>query len=109
MHRPLAICQTCYGFSPQANELEGVFPNAPQTRRKRKSFPLPSKEASGIPKEGGPIGAMLQEHDEGRAFQRQMRQAFANLADEANRTQVLFFCELNLLLWWESTKLQLLP
>jgi len=42
-------------------------------------------EAKGIPKEGGPIGVMLHEHDEGRNLQRQMREAVSDLSNEANR------------------------
>ena len=33
---------------------------------------FPALEASGVPREGGPIGRMLQEHEQGRAFVRGM-------------------------------------
>ncbi|MCI0478575.1 MAG: hemerythrin domain-containing protein [Anaerolineales bacterium] len=39
---------------------------------------FPAMEQRGVPKEGGPIGAMLAEHDQGRAFVRAM-------SDAANR------------------------
>lgn len=48
---------------------------------------FPELEAKGIPKEGGPIGVMLIEHEEGRELQRRMRESVSNLADEANRQQ----------------------
>lgn len=48
---------------------------------------FPELEARGIPKEGGPIGVMLFEHDEGRTLQQQMRQALSDLTNEANRQQ----------------------
>lgn len=38
-------------------------------------FPL--LESKGIPRDGGPIGVMLSEHDEGRAFIREMAEAAA--------------------------------
>lgn len=34
-------------------------------------------EEAGVPREGGPIGVMLQEHDQGRQFVRGMREALA--------------------------------
>ncbi|MFA0758190.1 MAG: hypothetical protein NOOUEUKL_000848, partial [Candidatus Fervidibacter sp.] len=37
--------------------------------------------------EGGPIGVMLIEHEEGRELRRRMIEAASNLADEANRQQ----------------------
>lgn len=36
---------------------------------------FPVLESSGIPKEGGPIGVMLLEHEEGRSFVRKMKEA----------------------------------
>ncbi len=41
---------------------------------------FPALVARGIPKEGGPIGVMLAEHDEGRAFVRGMGEAAARYA-----------------------------
>jgi len=46
-------------------------------------------EARGVPKEGGPIGVMLHEHDEGRRLQEQMREAIADLTDETHRQQFI--------------------
>jgi len=54
---------------------------------KEEGMLFPELEAKGIPKEGGPIGVMLIEHEEGRELQRRMRGATSNLADEANRQQ----------------------
>jgi hemerythrin-like domain-containing protein len=48
---------------------------------------FPELEAKGIPKEGGPIGVMLIEHEEGRELRRRMIEAASNFADEANRQQ----------------------
>lgn len=52
---------------------------------KEEGLLFPEIEAKGIPKEGGPIGVMLHEHDEGRNLQRQMREAVSDLSNEANR------------------------
>ncbi len=54
---------------------------------KEEGMLFPELEARGVPKEGGPIGVMLHEHDEGRALQQQMRQALTDLADATNRQQ----------------------
>jgi len=43
---------------------------------------FPAMEAAGIPKEGGPIGMMLLEHDEGRAAVRAMDQAVAGFGTD---------------------------
>lgn len=40
---------------------------------------FPALEAHGIPTEGGPVGMMLQEHEEGRALVRAMLDALARL------------------------------
>ncbi len=50
---------------------------------------FPELEAKGIPKEGGPIGVMLYEHDEGRNLQRQMREAVSDLSSKANRQKFI--------------------
>jgi hemerythrin-like domain-containing protein len=42
---------------------------------KEEDLLFPLLEAKGLPREGGPIGVMLHEHDEGRAFIRQMAEA----------------------------------
>jgi hemerythrin-like domain-containing protein len=47
-------------------------------------------EAAGVPKKGGPIGVMLEEHEEGRRLTGGMRAAAEKLAagDEAARDEV---------------------
>ncbi len=42
---------------------------------KEEGILFPAMEAAGIPKDGGPIGVMLDEHDRGRAFVAGMRTA----------------------------------
>ena len=42
---------------------------------KEEDLLFPELEARGIPREGGPIGVMLAEHEQGRGFVRQMREA----------------------------------
>ncbi len=42
---------------------------------KEEDLLFPELEARGIPREGGPIGVMLAEHEQGRAFVRQMHDA----------------------------------
>jgi hemerythrin-like domain-containing protein len=42
---------------------------------------FPAMERAGIPRQGGPIGVMLMEHDQGRAFIRQMAAAAELLAN----------------------------
>jgi hemerythrin-like domain-containing protein len=42
---------------------------------KEEGILFPALEKAGIPKEGGPIGVMLQEHEQGRAFIRDMDQS----------------------------------
>lgn len=54
---------------------------------KEEGMLFPQLEARGIPKEGGPIGVMLYEHEEGRNYQRQLREAASDLTKEANRQQ----------------------
>jgi hemerythrin-like domain-containing protein len=43
--------------------------------RKEEGVLFPAMEAAGVPKQGGPIGVMLQEHDEGRRLTGEMRSA----------------------------------
>jgi len=54
---------------------------------KEEGMLFPELEAKGIPKEGGPIGVMLIEHEEGRELRRRMSEAVSNLTDETNRQQ----------------------
>ncbi|MCL5959240.1 MAG: hemerythrin domain-containing protein [Chloroflexi bacterium] len=42
---------------------------------KEEGLLFPAMEQKGIPKDGGPIGVMLLEHDEGRSYVRQMAEA----------------------------------
>lgn len=56
---------------------------------KEEGMLFPELEKKGIPKEGGPIEVMLIEHEEGRSFQKQMREAAVNLEElEAKRKLV---------------------
>jgi len=42
---------------------------------KEETYYFPALEKAGIPKEGGPIGVMLNEHDQGRSYIRQMKES----------------------------------
>jgi hemerythrin-like domain-containing protein len=44
---------------------------------------FPALEEHGIPREGGPIGLLLAEHEEGRRFVRAMAQALSELPDSS--------------------------
>lgn len=46
---------------------------------KEEDLLFPEMEKSGIPKERGPIGVMLMEHDQGRGFVRKMGEAAASM------------------------------
>jgi hemerythrin-like domain-containing protein len=46
---------------------------------KEEKLLFPAMEAHGIPRDGGPIGVMLMEHEEGRSHVRAMRAAFEGL------------------------------
>ena len=48
--------------------------------RKEEGVLFPALEAAGIPREGGPIGVMLAEHEQGRHLARGMRSAAERLA-----------------------------
>jgi hemerythrin-like domain-containing protein len=50
--------------------------------KEEQSF-FPALVERGIPREGGPVGVMLSEHDQGRSLQRQMREALPRLASDA--------------------------
>lgn len=47
--------------------------------RKEEGFLFPALEAAGMPREGGPVGVMLHEHDLGRALTKAMREAAERL------------------------------
>ncbi|MFN7085871.1 MAG: hemerythrin domain-containing protein [Burkholderiales bacterium] len=49
--------------------------------RKEEGLLFPALEAAGMPRESGPIGVMLHEHDAGRAFTKAMREAAGRLQD----------------------------
>jgi hemerythrin-like domain-containing protein len=52
---------------------------------------FPAMEQHGIPNEGGPIGMMLMEHEEGRAYAREMFGALARIeAKDASAQSILF-------------------
>jgi hemerythrin-like domain-containing protein len=46
---------------------------------------FPKLETRGIPREGGPIGVMLNEHEKGRTLQEQMRQALSDFLEAKAR------------------------
>lgn len=48
--------------------------------KKEEGVLFPALEAAGVPREGGPIGAMLADHESGRLFTRNMRLAAEKLA-----------------------------
>ena len=48
--------------------------------KKEEGVLFPAMEAAGVPREGGPIGAMLSDHEAGRLFNRNMRTAAEQLA-----------------------------
>ncbi len=52
---------------------------------KEENYLFPAFEKSGIPKEGGPIGAMLKEHREGRELVAQMNRCLDELRKEASK------------------------
>ncbi len=59
--------------------------------RKEEGVLFPAMEAAGIPRQGGPIGVMLAEHEEGRRLTRLMRTAAEKLAagETAAKTEVV--------------------
>ncbi len=63
-----------------------VFADECHHAKEEEAF-FPELEARGIPREGGPIGVMLHEHEEGQALQQQMRQALSDLSDATKRQQ----------------------
>ncbi len=46
---------------------------------KEEEFLFPALEATGLPREGGPIGVMLHEHEEGRALVAKLRAAVTSI------------------------------
>jgi len=58
---------------------------------KEESELFPAMEKAGVPRQGGPIGVMLTEHDQGRSFIRSMREAANRYAQEdiAARPQLI--------------------
>jgi hemerythrin-like domain-containing protein len=52
---------------------------------KEENFLCPAFEKSGIPKEGGPIGAMLKEHREGRELVAQMNRCLKELRHDESK------------------------
>ena len=57
---------------------------------KEEGILFPMLENKGIPREGGPIGVMLIEHEEGREAVHGMREALKLLSEGDNRGQKLF-------------------
>lgn len=47
---------------------------------KEEEFLFPAMEAAGVPREGGPIGVMLSEHEQGRALISRIKEALARHA-----------------------------
>ncbi len=56
---------------------------------KEEGILFPALEARGIPREGGPIGVMLTEHEEGRALRQQMAEASKDLGRLENRQSLI--------------------
>jgi hemerythrin-like domain-containing protein len=52
---------------------------------------FPAMEAHGIPNEGGPIGMMLLEHEEGRSYVRAMFDALSKIAADDQNAQAALF------------------
>jgi hemerythrin-like domain-containing protein len=56
---------------------------------KEEKILFPALEERGIPREGGPIGMMLVEHEEGRAYVREMARALDGGSDPEMRSAIL--------------------
>ena len=56
---------------------------------KEEGLLFPELEARNIPREGGPIGVMLSEHDKGRQLQRSMRELASRLDHPDSRAQFI--------------------
>lgn len=56
---------------------------------KEENLLFPALEARGIPREGGPIGMMLAEHEEGRGYVRAMAAVLGSGKDSLDNRQIL--------------------
>ena len=56
---------------------------------KEEEIMYPELEKRGIPKESGPIGVMIYEHNEGRELYNQMKQALSDLSNNSNKKQFI--------------------
>ena len=58
---------------------------------KEEDLLFPALEKAGVPREGGPIGVMLHEHDQGRDYIRGLRQGVADLksGDKSGVTKIV--------------------
>jgi hemerythrin-like domain-containing protein len=56
---------------------------------KEENLLFPALEARGIPREGGPIGMMLAEHEEGRGYVRAMAAVLGSGKDSVDNRQIL--------------------
>jgi hemerythrin-like domain-containing protein len=52
---------------------------------KEEEFLFPALEAAGVPREGGPIGVMLNEHQQGRTLAAQFKEALTRLSSGDKR------------------------
>lgn len=104
MHEHEIILLVLKGVEREANAIEGGAPiNAEKISQmvdffrnfadkchhgKEEKHLFPRLEQRGIPREGGPIGVMLYEHEEGRGFVRRMAELLEKpLSDEGVRMQ----------------------
>lgn len=67
------------GFFIDASEFIKGFADGCH-HKKEEGVLFPAMEAAGVPRDGGPIGAMLSDHEAGRLFNRNMRAAAERLA-----------------------------
>ncbi len=82
--------QMCAGFFIDAAEFIKGFADGCH-HKKEEGVLFVAMTAHGVPQEGGPIGVMLAEHEQGRAFTRGMREAARKLeaGDGSAREAVL--------------------
>lgn len=57
---------------------------------KEENLLFPALELRGIPREGGPIGVMLEEHRMARGFTREMAEALKGCANDEDRAEIRF-------------------
>jgi len=57
---------------------------------KEEDLLFPAMEEAGIPRDGGPLGVMLHEHTEGRAYVKAMTEALAGIKKGDRRSATLF-------------------